>query len=393
MTRSAGPPARVQPAASGRLAACISAVAVFAAGLAVWLAVWTLAPMALGWQPHVVSSGSMAPSVRVGDVLVTAPADSGPIGRGEIVTFRGPLHGDRLVTHRVVRQNPDGTLVTRGDANADPDPAPVDPGQVAGVGRVVVPLVGLPYVWVTTGAYPQLAAFGTVVVALALAAVGLRPNTAADTRSRRSRRRVAVLAGFGTVAVAGGAGMALSLRNPQALLATGILEMATVAALAVPRLRERTSRTSGHVRTAPRLTRRVGKVTAVSTAGLALLVVAASLIGGVAPTAGAFTASTDNGVNSYDAATLAPPTNLAGECLLGVIDLSWTAATHASSYRVFRSTTSGGPYSEIGTTTGTTFTDSSISLDSYYYVVQSANGPWSSGNSAEVAVTTTLVCL
>lgn len=392
MTRSAGPrPA--QPAASGRLAPCISVVVVFAASLAVWLAVWTLAPMALGWQPHVVSSGSMTPSLRVGDVLVTAPAAPGSIGGGEIVTFRDPLHGDRLVTHRVVRQNADGSLVTRGDANADPDPAPVDPERVAGVGRVVVPLVGLPFVWAATGAYPQLAALGAVVVALALAAVGLRPSTAVVSRGRSSGRRVAVLTGFGAVAVAGGAGMALSLRDPQALLATGILEMATVAAMAVPLLRERVASVAGADRTARSLPRRVGRATTVATAGAALVVVAASLVGGVAPTAGAFAASTDNGVNSYDAVSLAPPTNLDGECLLGVIELSWTAATHASSYRVFRSTTSGGPYSEIGTATGTTFTDSSISLNSYYYVVQSVNGPWSSGNSAQETVTTSLLCL
>lgn len=393
MTRSAGPPARAKPATSGWPAPCVSAAAVFAVSLTVWLAVWTLAPMALGWQPHVVASGSMAPSLRVGDVLVAAPADPAGIGGGEIVTFRDPLHGDRLVTHRVVRQNADGSLVTRGDANADPDPAPVGPDQVVGVGRVVVPLVGLPYVWVTTGAYPQLAALGAVVVALAVAALGLRRRPAAGVRRRRSGRRVAVLTGFGAVAVAGGAGMALSLRDPQALLATGILEMATVAAMAVPFLRERAANVAGPDLTGRSLPRRVGRATTVATAGTALVVVAASLVGGVAPVAGAFTASTENGVNTHDAASLQPPTNFEGDCLLGVIELSWTAAAHASSYRVLRSTTSGGPYSEIGTATGTTFTDAGISLNSYYYVIQSVNGPWSSGNSAEVVVTTTLACL
>ncbi len=392
MTRSPGSPAS-KPATSGWLGSGVSAVAVFAVSLTAWLAVWTLAPMALGWQPHVVSSGSMAPSLRVGDVLVAAPADPGSIGGGQIVTYRDRLHDDRLVTHRVVRQNADGTLVTRGDANVDPDPAPVDPERVVGVGRVVVPLVGLPYVWATTGAYPPLAALGAVVVALVLAAVGLRASPAAHTRQRRSWRRVAVLAGFGTVAVAGGAGMALSLRDPQALLATGMLEMATVAALAVPLLRERATKPSGRVRAEPGFTRRVGKVTSVATGGLALLVVAATLVGGFVPTVGAFTASTDNGINSHDAASLPAPTNLDGSCLLGVIELSWSAAAHASSYRVLRSTTSGGPYSEVGTTTGTTFTDTSISLTTYYYVVQSLNGPWSSSNSAQVQVTTSLLCL
>ncbi len=194
--------------------------------------------------------------------------------------------------------------------------------------------------------------------------------------------------------------MALSLRDPQALLATGILEMATVGAIAVPLIRERLSRGPRPARSRRPGVRRAGTATTVATAGAALVFAAASLAGGLAPTAGAFTVTTENAGNSWGAATLQAPTDLAGESSCGLlsggrVDLTWTAATNATSYRVFRSSDSGGPYSEIGTTTNTSYRDdTSLSLGAtYHYVVQSVNGSWSSGNSAEVSVKTPTLCL
>lgn len=100
------------------------------------------APRLWGWEPLVITSGSMAPNVRVGDVVVVAPV-VGSVRAGTVVTYRD--HGsDRLITHRVVAVRPDGSYVTRGDANAQPDPTPVAPGEVVGEVRLLVPVIGLP---------------------------------------------------------------------------------------------------------------------------------------------------------------------------------------------------------------------------------------------------------
>jgi fibronectin type 3 domain-containing protein len=70
-------------------------------------------------------------------------------------------------------------------------------------------------------------------------------------------------------------------------------------------------------------------------------------------------------------------------------NVSWTASTGATSYAILRSTTSGGPYTQVGTSTTTSFADSGLTCNTtYYYVVTASNGTCSSGNSAQAAATT-----
>ena len=71
------------------------------------------------------------------------------------------------------------------------------------------------------------------------------------------------------------------------------------------------------------------------------------------------------------------------------INLSWGASSGATSYTVLRSTTSGGPYSSVGTSATTSFSNTGLSCNTtYYYVVTASNGTCSSGNSAQVQATT-----
>ena len=70
----------------------------------------------------------------------------------------------------------------------------------------------------------------------------------------------------------------------------------------------------------------------------------------------------------------------------GLIDLSWSAATFATSYNVKRATVSGGPYTTIAPNiTTTTFNDSGLVAGAtYYYVVSAVNGIGESTNSVQV---------
>jgi len=66
--------------------------------------------------------------------------------------------------------------------------------------------------------------------------------------------------------------------------------------------------------------------------------------------------------------------------------LSWTAAPSANSYWVMRADTSGGPYTTVGNTTTTAFTDTGLVNGlTYYYVVKSTNRFGAGPLSAEVA--------
>ena len=70
-------------------------------------------------------------------------------------------------------------------------------------------------------------------------------------------------------------------------------------------------------------------------------------------------------------------------------NVSWSAVSGATSYTILRSTTSGGPYSSVGTSTTTSFANTGLACNTtYYYVVTASNGTCSSGNSAQAQATT-----
>ena len=62
------------------------------------------------------------------------------------------------------------------------------------------------------------------------------------------------------------------------------------------------------------------------------------------------------------------------------INLSWTASAGATSYNILRSTTSGGPYTLVGTSATTSFSDTGLTCNTaYFYVVQAVDGTCSLG--------------
>ena len=102
----------------------------------------------LGWHIDAVLSGSMSPSIRTGDLVITRPLPAEEIKAGDIITFFSPLDG-KPVTHRVVRlivREEGGErgifFRTKGDANEDEDPFIVPSCNV--IGKVVfhLPLLG-----------------------------------------------------------------------------------------------------------------------------------------------------------------------------------------------------------------------------------------------------------
>lgn len=80
------------------------------------------------------------------------------------------------------------------------------------------------------------------------------------------------------------------------------------------------------------------------------------------------------------------PTGLAAAAGDKAITLTWNASTGASTYNVKRSTTSGGPYTQIAASTSTTYVDAPLTNGTtYYYVVSSVNSFGESANSAEIS--------
>jgi signal peptidase I len=128
------------------------------------LAVIAVLPIVIpGVTSAAITSGSMMPRLHPGDVVIAVSQGDTPITEGTIVVFEDPIRGD-LVTHRIVGINPDGTYTTKGDANGINDVTPVPPENIRGVGRWVVPYVGLLRVWLAEGQW--------LLLILAIAATG-----------------------------------------------------------------------------------------------------------------------------------------------------------------------------------------------------------------------------
>lgn len=140
--------------------------ATFALILALGLVCLATVPLLLGYQPVVVTSGSMEPSIRTADVVIASATDGKDLQIGTVINFDV---GNSPTLHRIVEVTDQGYR-TSGDANRVGDSTVVTPDVVSGVGTVVVPFVGYPSLWLSDGEWLPLflllAAFcGTVYLA------------------------------------------------------------------------------------------------------------------------------------------------------------------------------------------------------------------------------------
>ena len=97
-------------------------------------------PRFMGYEIYEVITGSMEPALPVGSVVYVSPAAPEDVNEGEVIAF---TDDGSVVTHRV-RENRFvvGEFITKGDANAQEDLAPIPYSAL--IGRVVfsVPVVG-----------------------------------------------------------------------------------------------------------------------------------------------------------------------------------------------------------------------------------------------------------
>jgi hypothetical protein len=102
-----------------------------------------------------------------------------------------------------------------------------------------------------------------------------------------------------------------------------------------------------------------------------------------------FTSNPTHPTSSVSSGTLAAPTSLSASCFLLTpthIRLNWTAtsSTWADGYEILRGTSSGGPYTPVGTVSGqgtTTGDNTRPNTGTFFYVVRATKSLWRSGNS------------
>ena len=105
------------------------------------LVAFSALPIRGNYEIKTVRSGSMAPAIKTGSVVIVKPTDR--YKEGEMITFKGGKSVD--VTHRVVEAKEEGgsvSYVTKGDANNAADARVVPRQDVVGKVVLTVPYVG-----------------------------------------------------------------------------------------------------------------------------------------------------------------------------------------------------------------------------------------------------------
>ncbi len=92
------------------------------------------------FKSYVVQSGSMEPTIRVGDIIIIAKHNSYQLN--EVITFKD--ENKHTITHRItaVRTTQPPSYTTKGDANQTPDTETISLSQIVGTVILVIPKFG-----------------------------------------------------------------------------------------------------------------------------------------------------------------------------------------------------------------------------------------------------------
>lgn len=93
--------------------------------------------------PVVVATGSMEPSIGVGDVVLICRTDPANLETGDVIQYQGD---GCTVIHRIVEVD-GGSFITQGDANNAPDLWPVAEDQILGRMILTIPDAGKLTLW------------------------------------------------------------------------------------------------------------------------------------------------------------------------------------------------------------------------------------------------------
>ena len=108
-----------------------------------------LVPLVCSWDSYVVRSSSMEPTIHIGDVVVASPLKKvADVPLGRVMVFEDPARvtpdtTPRILIHRVITRNDDGSYTSAGDANRQWDTAALPREMILAQARLRVPWVGI----------------------------------------------------------------------------------------------------------------------------------------------------------------------------------------------------------------------------------------------------------
>ena len=119
-----------------------------------------------------IMSGSMSPTIEAGSAAIATKEPIGELQPGQIIVYTIPV-GDRHVSvHRVVTVDASSTetvVVTKGDANQEPDPWRAElQGDTVWRVRGSVPVLGRAILWLSSPLVLILCLIGALLAAVAV---------------------------------------------------------------------------------------------------------------------------------------------------------------------------------------------------------------------------------
>jgi len=146
-------------------------------------------PAVAGGTARTVETGSMRPHYPPGTLVITRPVAAQDIRPGDVIAYQLRSGEPTVVTHRVVRRvrGADGAprFITRGDANAAPDPDLVRGVQLRGRLWYAVPWIG----WVAAGVDGPWRSVAVQVLVVGLLGYAARMYVSAARERGQDRRR------------------------------------------------------------------------------------------------------------------------------------------------------------------------------------------------------------
>ena len=96
-------------------------------------------------KARIVLTGSMAPSINVGDVIITVPITKKTPQIQDVVAYQAKrFNGENVAvfSHRIIGGDIENGFIMKGDANKSPDPQKPKAEDILGVVFFVIPFIG-----------------------------------------------------------------------------------------------------------------------------------------------------------------------------------------------------------------------------------------------------------
>ena len=96
-------------------------------------------------KARIVLTGSMAPAINVGDVILTLPITSKAPQIDDVIAYQAKrFNGENVAvfSHRIIDGDIENGFIVKGDANKSPDPQKPTAEDILGVVFFVIPFIG-----------------------------------------------------------------------------------------------------------------------------------------------------------------------------------------------------------------------------------------------------------